>query len=242
MRAVSLLLSYLEPLLFGVYPYVALVVFLLVSIHRYRAQTFSFSSLSSQLLENKRHFWALVPFHYGILVVFFGHLVAFLIPRSILLWNQHPLRLFVLEVCALMFAILTLVGLVAMILRRIQDPKLREVTSPLDAAILALLLVGVVSGIGVAIMHPWGSSWFAGAMAPYLWSLFTFRPNLSYIQAAPMLVKLHVVTAFTIFLLFPFSRLVHILVVPNPYLWRKPQVVRWYGHPRPSALPLARSK
>jgi nitrate reductase gamma subunit len=90
---VSLLLSYLEPLLFGVYPYVALVVFLLVSIHRYRAQTFSFSSLSSQLLENKRHFWALVPFHYGILVVFFGHLVAFLIPRSILLWNQHPLCL-----------------------------------------------------------------------------------------------------------------------------------------------------
>ena len=73
--------------LFVALPYVCLFTFLLMTIHRYRLQSFSYSSLSSQFLENKQHFWAVVPFHYGILVVTAGHLIAFLIPRGILAWN-----------------------------------------------------------------------------------------------------------------------------------------------------------
>ena len=83
--------------LFIALPYVCLFTFFLMTIYRYRAQSFSFSSLSSQFLENERHFWAVVPFHYGILAVTAGHLIAFLIPRSILAWNGHPLRLYVLD-------------------------------------------------------------------------------------------------------------------------------------------------
>ena len=226
--------TYLDLLLFAVFPYVALFTLLLVSIQRYRAQTFTFSSLSSQLLENKRHFWAMVPFHYGILVVFAGHLIAFLTPRTLLLWNSVPLRLYILEVSGLAFAVLTLVGLIAMIARRITNSKVRVVTSKVDAVLYFLLLVQVVSGIAVAILHPWGSSWFAASLTPYLWSLFKFNPDIAYVVGMPPLVKLHLVNAFVVVGLFPFTRLVHILVVPNPYLWRKPQVVRWYQEKRDS--------
>lgn len=221
--------NYLDLLLFAAFPYVATFTLLLVSIQRYRMQTFTFSSLSSQFLENKRHFWALVPFHYGVLVIFFGHLAAFLTPRTILLWNSHPLRLFILEVSALACAVLTLVGLIAMIARRVSNSKLRVVSSFTDSVLLVLLLFQVLLGIGVAVMHPWGSSWFAVSLTPYLWSLFKFNPDISYIVGMPLLVKLHIINAFVVVGLFPFTRLVHILVIPNPYIWRKTQVVRWYG-------------
>src|SRR5579863_8152440 len=98
--------TYLDPLLFGVLPYVALFTFLLVTIQRYRLRTFTYSSLSSQFLENRLHFWAVVPFHYGILAVLAGHVLAFLIPRELLLWNGNPLRLYILEITGLVFGIL----------------------------------------------------------------------------------------------------------------------------------------
>jgi nitrate reductase gamma subunit len=219
---------YLDQVLFAVLPYVALVLLLLVTIQRYRNQRFTYSSLSSQFLENQHHFWGLVPFHYGILVVLGGHVVAFLIPREILWWNSQPLRLYVLEVTALIFGLLTLVGLAAALVRRLTNAKLKVVTSCSDWILYALLLVQVVSGVYVAVFFPWGSSWFAASAAPYLWSLVLLNPDVSYVAPLPPEVKLHLVNAFVLVGFFPFTRLVHILVVPNPYLWRKPQVVRWY--------------
>lgn len=221
---------YLDALLFVVLPYVALFTFFLFTIHRYRTQRFSYSSLSSQFLENQEHFWALVPFHYGILTVLGGHAVAFLIPRQILLWNSHPLRLYVLEFTALIFGLLTLIGLLAAIVRRLTFTKLREVTSPMDWVLFFLLVLQIGSGIYIAVFHGWGSSWFAASAAPYLWSLVKLHPDSSYVVAMPLAVKLHLVNASVLIGLVPFTRLVHVLVVPNPYLWRKPQVVRWYGH------------
>ncbi len=214
--------------LFTVLPYVAIFVFFLITIQRYLTTGFSYSSLSSQFLENKRHFFGLVPFHYGILTVLFGHLVAFLFPRQLLLFNSIPVRLYILEVTALIFGLLTLVGLIAIITRRRSSSKVRIVSSPTDWIVLTLLVIQVAGGIYQAVFHPWGSSWFASAMTPYLWSLIKFNPEITYVIELPFMVKLHVVNAFLIIGIFPFTRLVHILVTPNPYLWRKPQVVRWY--------------
>lgn len=222
------LATYFNPLFFLVMPYVAMAVFFIGTIARYRLQPFSYSSLSSQFLENKTHFWGLVPFHYGIITVLVGHLVAFLTPRSILLWNRAPLRLYILEVTALAFALLTLVGLIAIVVRRVTDPKVRVVTNRVDWIVYALLFVQVIGGVLVALVHPWGSSWFAAAVTPYLLSLVTFNPNLAVVGAMPWLVKLHIANAWLIVGLAPFSRLVHILVAPAPYLWRRYQVVRWY--------------
>ncbi len=223
---------YLDLVLFAVLPYVALATFFLVTIQRYRTQRFTYSSLSSQFLENREHFWGLVPFHYGILVVLAGHVVAFLVPRHILVWNGHPLRLYILEITALIFGLLTLVGLVAAIVRRIVNPKIRLVTTTSDWVLYALLLFQVFSGVYVAVAYPWGSSWFASSAAPYLWSLVLLKPDVSYIMDLPLMVRLHIVNASLLIGFFPFTRLVHVLVVPNPYLWRRPQVVRWYGQPR----------
>jgi nitrate reductase gamma subunit len=219
-----------DQFLFVVLPYMVMFIFFVGTIMRYRKAQYTYSSLSSQFLENQQHFWGLVPFHYGIITVLTGHVIAFLIPRSILLWNSRPLRLYILEISALIFGLLTLIGLVGCITRRMTMSKIREVTSILDWNVFALLLIQVASGVYVAVFHPWGSSWFASALSPYLWSLVKFSPDMSYVVALPLAVKLHIASAYVMIGLAPFTRLVHVLVVPNPYLWRKPQVVRWYRH------------
>jgi nitrate reductase gamma subunit len=221
-------------LFFGVFPYVALATFLLGTIIRYKVYGFSYSSLSSQFLENKHHFWGLIPFHYGVITVFLGHLIAFLFPSSVLLWNSLPLRLYILEVTGLVAAMLTIVGLFSMIIRRMFDSKIRVVTTSADWILMVILTLQIVSGVLVAIFNAWGSSWFATSASPYLWSILTMQPDIGYIVAMPWLVKFHILGAYIVLAAFPFTRLVHILVVPNQYLWRKPQVVRWYGIRRPA--------
>ena len=134
--------QYLDQLMFGVVPYLALIIFFLGTIQRYRAQAFTYSSLSSQFLENQRHFWGMVPLHYGILVVLLGHVVAFLFPRQLLAWNGHPVRLYILEITALVFGLLTLLGFVSTLVRRLSYSKIRTVTTPADIILHLLLLLG----------------------------------------------------------------------------------------------------
>jgi len=226
------LLPYANGVLFVILPYLAIFIFFLGTIWRYRQQPFTYSSFSSQFLENRQHFWALVPFHYGIVIVLLGHIVAFLIPRQVLAWNSRPLRLYVLETSALIFGLLTLIGLIGCIHRRLTVSKVRAVTTRMDWLVFTLLLLQVASGVYVAIFHAWGSSWFAAAAVPYLWSLVRLNPDVSFIAAMPLIVKFHVVMAYTMIGVTPFTRLVHVLVAPNPYLWRRNQVVRWYRAPR----------
>lgn len=226
---------FINQLLFTIFPYLVMFIFFLGTILRYRKAPYTYSSLSSQFLENQRHFWALVPFHYGIVTVLVGHIVAFLLPQQILAWNSRPLRLYMLEVTALVAGLLTVVGLIGAIVRRLTVSKIREVTNVFDWIVLSLLLVQVVSGVAVAIFRPWGSAWFAAALSPYLWSLVRFQPDLGFVTLMPALVKVHIVMAYVIIGVAPFTRLVHILVAPNPYLWRRPQVVRWYRAPKEAA-------
>lgn len=227
MTAISLF-DYLDLFWFAVLPYMALAIFFLITIQRYASREFTFSSLSSQFLENRLHFWGLVPFHYGILIILLGHVIGFLIPKQLLLWNSSPVRLYVLETAAFIGGVFALVGLVNIILRRFTDAKARMVTTTADWIVLGFLLFQVVTGLYTAIFHSWGSYWFAASLSPYLWSILRLSPDIAYVTPLPIMVKLHVISAFAIILLFPFTRLVHILVVPIPYLWRKPQLVRWH--------------
>jgi nitrate reductase gamma subunit len=217
---------------FIVLPYVAIFIFFLGTIVRYRREPFSYSSLSSQFLENRKHFWGLVPFHYGIITVLAGHIVAFLLPQQILEWDSSPLRLYILETTALIFGLLAVVGLIGAINRRLTVSKVRQVTNRFDWIVLGLLLIQAASGVYVAVFHPWGSAWFAAVMTPYLRSLVRLNPDIGFVAMMPIGVKLHIIMAYVIIGITPFTRLVHILVAPNPYLWRRPQVVRWYRRPR----------
>lgn len=218
--------------LFAIMPYVSLMLFFVITIQRYRQRKFSYSSLSSQFLENKMHFWGSVPFHYGILFVLAGHALGILMPSAILAWNAAPLRLFILETTGLAMAILALVGLINIVIRRQANTKARRVTSLSDWILYFFLGVQIVSGIAVAIGHGWGSSWFAASVTPWFWTLMSLQPDVSYIANLHWVIQLHIINAFLLVGFFPFTRLVHVLVVPNHYLWRKTQVVIW-NSPRP---------
>ena len=217
----------LDKFLWVGFPYAALVLAIVVSILRFVWKPFSYSSLSSQFLENKQLFWGSGLWHWGIVWVLTGHLVAFLVPGQILAWNSAPFRLYLLEFTGLTAALLALVGIVALMVRRHTSSRVKVVTTAMDGVLLCLLRLQVTTGIDTALRYRWGSSWYASNAAPYLWSLLTLSPRPELIMPLPWLPKLHILSGFTVILLIPFTRLVHFLVVPIFYYWRKPQVVIW---------------
>jgi len=208
-------------------PYIAIAVFFVGSIYRHKVSPFKYSSLSSQFLEGKSLFWGSVPFHFGILVVFFGHLIAFMFPKSILAWNSQPVRLLILEGTGIVFSLALLLGLIRLFIRRLTTPRIKVVTNKMDIIIEALLIFQVILGCWVALGYRWGSSWFAADLSPYLWSIIKLNPQIEAVKAMPHVVQFHIIGAFLILLLLPFSRLVHLLVAPFHYLIRPYQQVIW---------------
>ncbi|MBI4296767.1 MAG: respiratory nitrate reductase subunit gamma [Chloroflexi bacterium] len=221
----------LESFLFGVFPYLAVALMIVGLVWRYATNQFSYSSVSSQFLENRQLFWGSVPWHYGIIIVLLGHLIGVLFPAGVKAFNGVPLRLYILEGTALALSILLLVGLVVLILRRGIIPNVRSTTSPMDVALLVVLLAQVVTGILTAIFYRWGSAWFIQTATPYFGSLLTLSPKVEYMIALPLLSKLHAINAFVLIAMFPFTRMVHMLSIPFAYLWRPYQVVMWHRRP-----------
>jgi nitrate reductase gamma subunit len=212
---------------FVILPYLSLLAFVGGSIYRYREYGFKVTSLSSQLLESKLLFLGSRPFHWGIVLLFFGHLTGFLIPRTVLAWNSKPVRLYVLEVTALAFALLCLYASILLVYRRLSVKRIKVNTTKMDYFVFIMLLTSVITGIYTAIFLRWGSFWFATVMAPYLHSIFTFNPNVIPLLQLPLMSKIHVVSAFVLIGMIPFTRLIHMLVYPIHYLWREVQVVIW---------------
>lgn len=218
----------LNNFLFIALPYIAIVVFLIGTIYNYRVTKFKISSLSSEFLEGRHLFWGSVPFHYGLLFLFFGHLIAFLIPDAVIAWNSEPLRLVILEVTAFIFGLSMLIGLANLLIRRWTNTRIRVVTTKMDIIVELLIIAQVIVGVWIAYRFRWGSSWFASSLTPYLWSIFKLNPKIDAVAAMPFWVKLHVIGSYLIVLLVPFSRLMHALVAPIDYLWRPYQQVIWY--------------
>jgi len=217
----------LDLFLFVGLPYVALGVLVIGSIVRYRRDRFSYSALSSQLLESRRLLWGSVPFHLGILVLVAGHLVPFVAPG---IWRELTSRepfLYAVEAAGVAAGVLAAFGLAVLLVRRVTAGRVQPVSSLLDLTVVGLLLAQVAVGLGVALGHRWGAAWSPGTTTPYLWSLLTLRPDVSYVAALPPLVKLHLAGAWVIFLLVPFTRLVHAFSVPVGYLSRPFQRVVW---------------
>lgn len=215
-------------LLFIVLPYAALAVFLVGSIYRYKNRGFSVSSISSQFLEGRKLFFGSQPFHWGLFFLFFGHLIAFLFPRSVVMWNGEPVRLLILEVAAFAFGLSAFIGLVLLISRRLTTRRVQMVTSKMDVVVFLILLTQIISGLLVAYHSRWGSSWFAAFLSPYLRSIFVFDPQIDAISSVNSLsLKVHVVSAFVLIGFIPFTRFIHFLVYPVDYLWRSYQQVIW---------------
>ena len=222
-------------LLFGAAPYILVFIGVVGAIWRYRTNRFSWSSQSSQFVENKTLFFGSFPWHYGIIILLLGHILGLIIPRSFLWWNSVPVRLYILELTAVSLAFLALFGLLALIYRRITNTRVKGLTSSWDVLILIVLLIQVVTGLGNAILYRWGSNWYAAAAVPWMWSLFKLNPNVAYVANLPLITKAHIFNALIFIALIPFSRLVHFIVLnPYKYLTRPYQVVRWYRRGGPT--------
>lgn len=220
-------------LLFVVFPYAAIILAVVGTVYRMIRRPFTVSSLSSQLLESRKLFWGSVPFHWGIVLILAAHLVALILPAGIELWNRAPIRLYVLEVTGLALALWALFGLGMLVLRRVSVSKIRAVTTRMDVVVLGLLLAQVVTGILIATVYRFGSYWGTGVFVPYVQSLFTLQPRPELVAPLPFILQAHAFLFFVFLVVFPFSRLVHIVTVPLGYLARPFQLVKWVRRDRP---------
>lgn len=214
-------------IMFAVFPYVAMAIFIIGSIFRYKNKGFKVSSLSSQFLEGKKLFWGSQPFHWGLLVLFLGHLIAFLFPRTVIAWNGDPVRLLILEISSFAFGLSALLGLILLVKRRLTTQRLTFVANKMDMLVYVVLLTQILSGLGIAVFARWGSTWFASTLTPYLRSVFAFNPDLNAVSAMPWFVQIHIISAFFIIAIIPFTRFMHFLVAPIDYIWRDYQLVIW---------------
>lgn len=208
-------------------PYAALTALLVGSFFRYFNFGFKVSSLSTQFLEGRELFYGSRPFHWGVIFLFFGHAIAFIFPQTVILWGSVPLRLVIIEVAALGFAISALFGLIMLIQRRFKNKRILAVTSKMDVFVYVILLTQIISGIWVAYFARWGSVWFASVLTPYLKSILLFQPDIVAVSAMPLSVQIHIVSAFIFIGMIPFTRFIHFLVYPFSYLWRSYQYVIW---------------
>jgi nitrate reductase gamma subunit len=219
-------------LLFVAIPYVALILAIFGGLYRYFTDRFSYSSVSSELLENRVLFWGSVPWHYGIILILLAHLLVAIAPGPARAILGQPAARAVLELAGMALALFALFGIVTLIIRRIPRRWLaRTSTSPMDWVLLAVLFLQVASGFSVALFDRWGSLWYLGTAVPWLWSIVALQPDPSTVAAMPALVQFHFVLGFVVILLFPFSRLVHLVTVPIGYLWRPYQLVVWNRAP-----------
>ena len=218
-------------ILFGQFPYLVLTIAVVGTIYRYNSNRFSWSSQSSQFLENKTLFYGSVPWHYGNMAVLLFHIVTIFIPSGVLAWNSVPVRLYLLEVSGLAFGLLALFGLLVAFNRRLTSSRIRAVTTSWDIIVLVVLIIQVVTGIGTALMYKWGSNWYAASAVPWIRSIITLQPNVAYVESLPLLTKIHIFNALVFIGLIPFTRFVHFLAFIGPlkYLTRSYQLVRWYN-------------
>lgn len=215
-------------ILFGIFPYVAVALAVAVGIYRYVFDRYSYSSHSSQFLESRALFWGSVPWHYAILLVLAAHLLAFLFPSF---WGAllgAPGRLYLLEITGIVLGFLTIFAILTLIFRRAVHARIKAVTTKVDWILIFLLLLQVITGVVIAVSMRWGGFWYVHTVSPWLWSLVSFSPDISYMEPMPVIVKLHAVNAFVLVALFPFSRLVHVVSLPLSYFSRPYQLVVWY--------------
>jgi nitrate reductase gamma subunit len=207
-------------LAFVAVPYAAVVLAVVGTAYRFRYRKFTVSSLSSQLLERSKLYWGSIPFHWGILIILLGHLLALIIPASFTAWNSVPVRLYALEITGFALGLWALVGLIVLLIRRMGDKRIRAVTTPMDLVVLGLLGAQVVTGLIVAVGYRFGSFWGPEVFTPYLRSLFVLDPRPELLAELAIVIRLHAFLFFVFLAVFPFTRLVHIVTVPLQYIFR----------------------
>lgn len=222
--------SFIHHALFGVYPYIALSVFLIGSLVRFDTDQYGWRSKSSQLLRRKQLIMGSVLFHVGILGILLGHAVGLLTPVAVfeLIGISHGFKQMMAIVVGGICGVACFIGLAMLLHRRLFDSRIRKTSSFSDLAVLLILFAQLSLGM---LTIPLSLGHLDGAMMVrfmnYIQGIVTLQPGAADgIIDVPLIFKLHMFLGFTIFLIFPFTRLVHVWSAPVGYLFRNYQVVR----------------
>lgn len=221
----------LDFFLFQIFPYISLAVLLLGSIVRFDRDPYSWRSKSSQLLRKRQLMWGSILFHLGILVILGGHAVGLLTPIQVFdfLGVSHGFKQILAMTAGGIAGVFCLVGLLLLLHRRLFDPRIRANSSFADIAVLVLLLAQLCLGlmtITVSMGHLDGHE-----MVKFMeWAqhIVTFRGGAAdFVRDVHVIFKLHLTLGMFIFLVFPFTRLVHVWSAPVFYIFRRQyQIVR----------------
>lgn len=224
-------MDWLNQALFGYYPYVALAVLAIGSVLRFDREQYTWRTGSSQLLRRKQLVLGSVLFHVGVLAIFAGHFVGLLTP--VWVWDafgvSHGAKQMLAIVAGGTAGVLCVVGGLLLLHRRLFDPRIRATSSFGDTAILLLLMAQLALGLAtipISLGHRDGEEMMK--FMTWAQSIFTFRAGAAdYVADAHWIFKAHITLGLTIFLVFPFTRLVHMLSAPVWYLNRRGwQIVR----------------
>ncbi|MGH7102161.1 MAG: respiratory nitrate reductase subunit gamma [Acetobacteraceae bacterium] len=221
----------LHEFLFGIYPYICLAVLFLGCLVRYDREPYTWKSDSSQTLRRRELRLGSNLFHYGVIIVIIGHFVGFLIPDPWIDWfltaTDHQLLAMIVGFPAGMVA---LVGLSILLARRLRDPRIRRNSRKWDITVVLFLWVQLALGLSTV--------WFSAhnlsgvefmTLVAYVKGIVTFQLNAAgLLVGVPLVYQAHIFVGFTIFLISPFTRLVHIWsgVASLAYLFRPYQIVR----------------
>ena len=217
--------------LFVVYPYICLSVFLMGSLARFDRDQYSWKSDSSQLLRAKQLRWGSNLFHFGMLFLFFGHLFGQLTPHSVyeLVITAQQKQLLAV-VAGGVAGLICFVGLTMLLHRRLFDPRIRLTSHRTDLAVLIILWIQLSLGLATlpASLSHAKDPQIMLTLATYLQGIATFRPDATPLIGIPWYFLVHMLLGMTIFLLFPFCRLVHVWsgFGTVAYLFRPYQLVR----------------
>jgi len=222
-------MTYLNTLLFGIYPYIALAVLFIGTWARYDSAQYSWQAQSSQMLRKKNMVLASVLFHVGVLIVFFGHLVGLLTPHWAYEWLITPGQKQVMAILVGGVAgAMALVGGGMLAWRRLTDPRVQASSTFADNMIIIVLVVQLALGLLTILptmSHLDGSHMLC--FAAWAQGVFTFQSGIAeHLVGMHWIYKTHIFLGLTIFVLFPFTRLVHMLSVPLEYFTRRYQIVR----------------
>ncbi len=224
---------HLHNFIFCYYPYIAIFIFIFGSIYRYEKGQYNWKSSSSQILRKDYLFWASNLFHFGIIFLLFGHFFGLLMPKSIYSYFITPEYKQILAMISGGIAgFFSFIGINMLLYRRLFDVRVKSISNVSDVLILVLLyiqlLIGLLS-IFVTYNHLNDATSML-ALASWVQGIFTFSPNISdYVLNEHLIFKFHLFLGMTIFLIFPFTRLVHVFSFPYLYFFRIGyQIVRKY--------------
>lgn len=193
--------------LFGIWPGISILCLLAGTVVRYAL----LRSRITQVRQDISCWWNSICgswlWRISMVVLVVGHLAALLLPQLLLRWNAYPARLYLLEGFALAAGLAATFSTAILTWRHLGQTT-RSVSSDLSETIfLTLILVGLLSGIGIAVVYRWGSSWAAITLAPYVGSFLRGKPATDYVLEMPSLIRLHVFCAFSAIAVVPLTRL-----------------------------------